>query len=187
MLKSENYDELQIILENHGLDNLFVRIKDGVDDSPPTLIFNVPSSITVSYFERLLKHYLPDNTIQVISGFNAVESVQTFTRREKQKWRDVLCAVLPDGDKCFFGIHSQNTSGRRNLSIFRDESCNPKIPTGLHYSSSGYAVAFLESDIGHGILNAISAAEDIIDVPNAPRSLEQVWDAAINDWLNIQH
>lgn len=51
MLKSESHDELQTILENHGLDNHFVRIKDGVNDSPPTLIFNVPSHITANYFE----------------------------------------------------------------------------------------------------------------------------------------
>ena len=152
----------------------------------PTFIFNVPTTLTASYFDRLLKHYLPDG-VQVVSGFNAVESVRTFTRREKQKWGEALCVILPDGEKCFFGIHSQNTSGSRNLSIFRDEACNPKIPTGLHYSSSGYAVAFLESDIGHGILNAISAAEDIISIPNTPRSPEQVWDAAIHDWLNNRH
>ena len=36
-------------------------------------------------------------------------------------------------------------------------------------------------------LNAISAAEDIISIPNTPRSPEQVWDAAIHDWLNNRH
>lgn len=186
MLKSDNHDKLQAILENHGLENHFVRIKEGVDGSPPTLIFDVPSPITANYFERLLKHYLP-GYVQVISGFNAVKSVRTFTRREKQKWRDVLCVILPDGEQYFLGIHSQGASNSRNLSIFRDESCNPKIPTGLHYSLGGYAVAFLESDIGHGILNAISAAEDIIDMPSVPRSPDQVWDAAIHEWLNSRH
>lgn len=186
MLKSENHDELQAILENHGLENYFVRIKEGVNNSPPTCIFNVPSAITTSYFERLLKHYLPGG-VQVISGFNAVGAVRTFTRREKQKWRDVLCVMLPGGEQCFLGIHSQGVSNSRNLSIFQEEPCAPKMPMGLHYSSSGYAVAFLESDVGHGILNAISAAEDIISIPNTPRSPEQVWDAAIHDWLNNRH
>lgn len=186
MLKPENHDELQAILENHGLENHFVCLKEGVNDSPPTLIFNVPSPITANYFERLLKHHLPGD-VQVISGFNAVGSVRTFTRREKQKWRDVLCVILPDGEQYFLGIHSQGTSNSRNLSIFQEEPCTPKMPMGLHYSSSGYAVAFLESDVGHGILNAISAAEDIIDMPSVLRSPEQVWDAAIHDWLNNRH
>lgn len=186
MLKSDNHDKLQAILENHGLENHFVRIKEGVDGSPPTLIFDVPSPITANYFERLLKHYLP-GYVQVISGFNAVGSVRTFTRREKQKWRDVLCIILPDGEQYFLGIHSQGASNSRNLSIFQEEPCTPKMPMGLDYSSSGYAVAFLESAVGHGTLNAISAAEDIISIPNTPRSPEQVWDAAIHDWLNNQH
>ena len=186
MLKSENYDELQAILENHGLENYFVRIKDGVNDLPPTLIFNVPSHITANYFERLLKHHLP-GTIQVISGFNAVKSVRTFTRREKQKWGDILCIVLPNDEKCFFGIHAHVTSNSRNLSIFQEKPCNPNMPTTGHYRISGDAIAFLVSDVGHGILNAISAAEDIISIPNTPRSPEQVWDAAIHEWLNSRH
>lgn len=186
MLKSESHDELQTILENHGLDNHFVRIKDGVNDSPPTLIFNVPSHITANYLERLLKHHLP-GTIQVISGFNAVGSIRTFTRREKQKWCDVLYIILPDGEQYFFGIHSQGASNSRNLSIFQEEPCIPKMPMSLDCNSGGDAIAFLESDVGHGILNAISAAEDIISIPNTPRSPEQVWDAAIHDWLNNHH
>lgn len=186
MLKPENHGELQAILENHGLENHFVRIKEGGDGSPPTLIFDVPSPITANYFERLLKQYLPGD-VQVISGFNAVGSVRTFARREKQKWRDVLCIILPNDERYFLGIHSQGTSGSRNLSIFQEEPCTPKMPMGLDYSSSGYAVAFLESDVGHGTLNAISAAEDIIDMPSVPRSPEQVWDAAIHDWLNNRH
>lgn len=186
MLKSENHDELQAILENHGLENYFVRIKDGVNDSPPTLIFNVPSAITANYFERLLKHYLPGD-VQVISGFNAVGAVRTFTRREKQKWRDVLCVILRDGEQYFLSIHSQGASNSRNLSIFQEEPCTPKMATATHLNPCGCPVAFLESDIGCGVLNAISAAEDIISIPNTPRSPEQVWDAAIHDWLNNRH
>lgn len=186
MLKSENRNELQAILENHGLENYFVRIKEGVNDSPPTLIFNVPSHITANYFERLLKHHLPDS-VQVISGFNAVGSVRTFTRREKQKWRDVLCVILPGGEQYFLGIHSQGVSNSRNLSIFQEKPCNPNTPTASHCNTNGDTVACLESDVGRGILNAVSAAEDIIGIPTAPRSPEQVWDAAIHDWLNIQH
>lgn len=186
MLKSESHDKLQAILENHGLENHFVHIKDGINDSPPTLIFNVPSPITVNYLERLLKHYLAD-TVQVISGFNAVGMVRTFTRREKQKWRDVLCIILPNDERCILGIHSQSASGSRNLSIFQEKPCNPNTPTASHCNTNGDTVACLESDVGHGILNAISAAEDIIGIPTAPRSPEQVWDAAIHDWLNNRH